>query len=41
LLACLKGAGVELITASDAHHPEDVGYFIREAEEIINQVQPM
>jgi histidinol-phosphatase (PHP family) len=41
LLACLKGAGVELITASDAHHPEDVGYYIREAEEIINQVQPM
>jgi histidinol-phosphatase (PHP family) len=41
LLACLKAAGVELITASNAHHPEDVGKYIREAEEIIKQVQPL
>jgi histidinol-phosphatase (PHP family) len=35
LLACLKTAGVEIITASDAHHPEDVGKYIREAQAII------
>jgi histidinol-phosphatase (PHP family) len=36
LLACLLQEGVELITASNAHHPEDVGKYIREAEAIIN-----
>jgi histidinol-phosphatase (PHP family) len=34
-LACLKAADVAIVTASDAHHPEDVGKYIREAEEII------
>jgi histidinol-phosphatase (PHP family) len=38
LLACLKQAGVELLTASDAHHPEDVGKYIREAEAIIKNI---
>jgi histidinol-phosphatase (PHP family) len=37
-LACLKAAGVEILTASDAHHPEDVGKYIREAEVIIQNV---
>ena len=36
-LKILKDSEVEIITASDAHHPEDVGKFIREAEERIER----
>lgn len=35
-LQILKNHGVELITASDAHYPEDVGKCIKEAEALIN-----
>lgn len=34
-LKALKNHGVTLVTASDAHRPEDVGRFIREAELIL------
>lgn len=37
LLAILKEENVELITASDAHHPENVGKHIREAYRIIDE----
>ncbi len=36
LLAIFKERNVEMITASDAHHPEDVGKYIKEAEERIH-----
>lgn len=32
MLSIFKAAGVELVTASDAHRPEDVGRFIREMQ---------
>lgn len=35
-LEVLQNAGVELITASDAHHPQDVGKYITEAKEMLN-----
>jgi len=35
LLTVLKRKGIPLVTASDAHRPEDVGRYIREAEDII------
>jgi histidinol-phosphatase (PHP family) len=34
-LGILQQHGVHLLTASDAHRPEDVGRYIREAEEIL------
>lgn len=37
LLACLQQEGVEIVTASDAHKPEDVGLYIDEAERIIGR----
>ena len=35
LIRALKKHNVKIITSSDAHHPEDVGYKIRELEECI------
>jgi histidinol-phosphatase (PHP family) len=32
MLACFQAESVTMITASDAHHPQDVGVYIREAE---------
>jgi len=37
LLACLQQEGIEIVTASDAHKPEDVGLYIDEAERIIGR----
>lgn len=38
-LKILLEAGVEIITASDAHHPEDVGNYIEEANRRIERLQ--
>jgi histidinol-phosphatase (PHP family) len=38
LLRVLKRNGVRLVTASDAHRPEDVGRYITEAESIIDAI---
>lgn len=38
LLTELKNHGVELVTTSDAHRPEDVGRFIKEASDIIENM---
>jgi histidinol-phosphatase (PHP family) len=35
-LKILKGNRVQLVTASDAHRPEDVGRYIKQAEDVIN-----
>lgn len=35
LLGILKRRGVRIVTSSDAHHPEDVGYKIRELNELV------
>jgi len=37
LLRVLKQNGIHLVTASDAHRPEDVGRYITEAESIIRE----
>jgi len=37
LLRVLKQNGVHLMTASDAHRPEDVGRYIKEAEGIMRE----
>lgn len=37
LLTILKQGDVELITASDAHDPENVGKYIREAYQVIGR----
>lgn len=37
-LKTLRDTGVPIVTASNAHHPEEVGKFIREAEELIKNV---
>jgi histidinol-phosphatase (PHP family) len=37
LLACLKKEGVDIITASDAHQPRDVGRYLREAAALIRR----
>ena len=34
-LKILKKHNVRIVTSSDAHHPEDVGYKIREMEQIV------
>jgi len=39
LLRVLKQKGVYLVTASDAHKPEDVGRYIAEAENIIRELR--
>ena len=39
MLQVFKKAGVDMITASDAHRPEDVGKFIKEMEQILNNEQ--
>ena len=41
LLSILKKHNVRIITSSDAHCPEDVGYKIRELESIIADCQPV
>lgn len=38
LLKILKDNNVEIVTASDAHRPEDVGKFILEARKIISEI---
>lgn len=35
MLQIFKNIGVEIITASDAHCPEDVGMYIKEMEHIL------
>lgn len=40
-LAQLQAAGAELVTASDAHRPEDVGRYLREAEAMIRDSGPI
>jgi len=37
LLEIFKRNGVDIITASDAHHPKDVGMYIKQANERINK----
>jgi histidinol phosphatase-like PHP family hydrolase len=37
LLGVLQRNGVSLVTASDAHRPEDIGRYITEAEDIIKK----
>ncbi|MDD4125536.1 MAG: PHP domain-containing protein, partial [Eubacteriales bacterium] len=37
MIAAMKRHGVRIITASDAHCPEDVGIYLKEANEIINR----
>ncbi len=39
LLKVFKEKGVEIITCSDGHHPEEVGLFIKEADERIRKVK--
>ena len=39
LIKSLKQHGVRIITSSDAHCPEDVGYKIREMESIVREVK--
>ena len=37
LLAAMKRRGVRILTASDAHCPEDVGFYVKEMELILSK----